>query len=192
MTKDPKGNLWLYWGTGDRLEPISMGDGSDRIYAVKDAGSALTQSNLENVSSSTYDPETSTKQGWYIVLGGHGEKVLAEPALFGGVAYFTSYIPSTGSDVCKQEAGTARLYALGYLTAASATGTDSRSVSIGSGIPTAPMISIRPGGTGTDLFVTVSTGVNWTGTRTVNPQIPMPSLSNRANILHWRDRRLNP
>jgi hypothetical protein len=189
--RDPKGNLWVYWGTGDRLEPISVGDGSDHIYAVKDTGSTLTQSNLENVSSSTYDPETSTKQGWYIVLAGQGEKVLAEPALFGGVAYFTSYIPTVGGDVCQQSLGTARVYALSYLTAASATGTDSRSVQVGYGIPTAPIVSLRPGGAVADLYVTVSSAT-YTSTRTVKAPLSLPSLANRANILYWRDIRLGP
>ena len=147
VAKDPKGNLWLYWGTGDRLEPISVGGGSERIYAVKDTGSTVTIGNLENVTSSTY-ADTDEKRGWYIILAGNGEKVLAEPVVFGGVAYFTSYIPSIGGDVCQQGQGTASLYALGYLTAASATGTGNRSIQVGYGIPTAPIVSFRPGGAG--------------------------------------------
>jgi hypothetical protein len=189
VAKDPKGNLWLYWGTGDRLEPITVGGGADRIYAVKDTGSALTLGQLENVTSTNY-ADTDDKRGWYIVLAGNGEKVLAEPAIFGGVAYFTSYIPSTGGDVCQQGQGTARLYALGYLTAASATGTGNRSISVGYGIPTAPIVSIKPGGTGTpDLYVTVSSG-DYTSTRTVKAAVSPPTQSNRANMLFWRDRRV--
>ncbi len=52
--KDPKGNFWLYWGTGDRLEPISVGGGTNSIYAVKDTGSAVTIGNLENATSTNY------------------------------------------------------------------------------------------------------------------------------------------
>ena len=187
--RDPKGNLWLFWGTGDRLEPITVGGGADRIYAVKDTGSAVTLGQLENVTSSTY-ADTDEKRGWYLVLAGNGEKVLAEPAIFGGVAYFTSYIPSTGGDVCQQGQGTANLYALGYLTAASATGTGTRSIRVGFGIPTAPIVSIKPGGTGTpDLYVTVSSG-DYTSTRTVKAAVSPPGVSNRANMLFWRDRRV--
>ena len=190
VAKDPKGNLWLYWGTGDRLEPITVGGGADRIYAVKDTGSALTLGQLENVTSSNY-ADTDEKKGWYLVLAGNGEKVLAESVIFGGVAYFTSYIPSTGGDVCQQGQGTARLYALGYLTAASATGTDNRSIQVGYGIPTAPIISLKPGGTGTpDLYVTISSGDSWTTTRTVKAAVTPASVSNRSNMLFWRDRRV--
>jgi type IV pilus assembly protein PilY1 len=187
--KDPSGNLWLYWGTGDRLEPITVGGGTNSIYAVKDTGSAVTISNLENVTSSTY-ADTDSKKGWYLNLAGNGEKVLAEPAIFGGVAFFTSYIPSTGGDVCQQGQGTARLYALGYLTAASATGTGNRSIQVGYGIPTAPIVSIKPGGTGSpDLYVTLSSG-DYTSTRTVKAAVTLPSVSNRSNMLYWRDRRV--
>ena len=185
----PKGNFWLYWGTGDRLEPISVGGGTNSIYAVKDTGSAATISNLENATSTNY-ADTDEKRGWYINLAGNGEKVLAEPAIFGGVAYFTTYIPSTGGDVCQQGQGTANLYALGYLTAASATGSGTRSIRVGYGIPTAPIISLKPGGTGSpDMYVTVSSG-DYTSTRTVKTAISPPSPSNRSNMLFWRDRRV--
>jgi type IV pilus assembly protein PilY1 len=166
-----------------------VGGGTNSIYAVKDTGSTVTGSNLENVTSSTY-ADTDDKKGWYLNLAGNGEKVLAEPVVFGGVTYFTSYIPSTGGDVCQQGQGTARLYALGYLTAASATGSGTRSISVGNGIPTAPIISLKPGGTGTpDLYVTVSSG-DYTSTRTVKAAVSPPSVSNRSNMLYWRDRRV--
>jgi hypothetical protein len=190
-SKDTKGNLWLYWGTGDRLEPISTGGGTNSIYAVMDTGGTVTRDQLSNVTGSTYT-DTGEKKGWYIILAGSGEKVLAEPAVFGGVAYFTSYIPSTGGDVCQQGQGTANLYALGYLTAASATGTGSNSIRIGYGIPTAPIISLKPGGTGSpDIYVTVSSG-DYTTTRTVKAGLSPPTPSNRANMLYWRDRRIQP
>jgi len=188
VSKDPKGNLWLFWGTGDRLEPISVGGGSERIYAVKDTGSAATLGNLENVTGSTY-ADTDEKRGWYIVLAGQGEKVLAEPVVFGGVAYFTSYIPTVGGDVCQQALGTAQVYALGYLTAASATGVGTRSIRVGYGIPTAPIVSFRPGGAAADLYVTVSSAT-YTSTKTVKTPISPPLPTNRSNILYWRDRRV--
>ncbi len=188
VAKDPKGNLWLFWGTGDRLEPISVGGGSDRIHAAKDTGSTVTLGQLENVTGSTY-ADTDEKKGWYIILAGQGEKVLAEPVVFGGVAYFTSYVPTVGGDVCQQSLGTAHLYALGYLTAASATGTGNRSIQVGYGIPTAPIVSFRPGGAVADLYVTVSSAT-YTSTKTVKTSLTPPVPSNRSNILFWRDRRI--
>ena len=165
-----------------------MGGGSERIYAVKDTGSAVTLGNLENVTGSTY-ADTDEKRGWYIILAGQGEKVLAEPVVFGGVAYFTSYIPTVGGDVCQQSLGTAHLYALGYLTAASATGTGSRRIQVGYGIPTAPIISFRPGGAAADLYVTVSSAT-YTSTKTVKTPITPSLPANRTNILYWYDRRV--
>ncbi len=123
------------------------------------------------------------------ILAGNGEKVLAEPVVFGGVAYFTSYIPTTGGDVCQQSLGTAHLYALGYLTAASATGTGNRSIQVGYGIPTAPIVSFRPGGAAADLYVTVSSAT-YTSTKTVKTSLTPPMPSNRSNMLFWRDRRV--
>ena len=35
-TRDTSGNIWLYWGTGDKAEPIVVGGGTDRLFAVKD------------------------------------------------------------------------------------------------------------------------------------------------------------
>ena len=165
-----------------------MGGGSERIHAVKDTGSAVTLGNLENVTGSTY-ADTDEKRGWYIILAGQGEKVLAEPVVFGGVAYFTSYIPTVGGDVCQQALGTAQVYALGYLTAAAATGMGTRSIRVGYGIPTAPIVSFRPGGAAADLYVTVSSAT-YTSTKTIKTSISPPLPTNRSNILYWRDRRV--
>jgi hypothetical protein len=49
---------------------------------------------------------------------------------------------------------------------------------------------MKPGGTGTpDLYVTVSSG-DYTSTRTVKAAVSPPTQSNRANMLFWRDRRV--
>ena len=37
VARDANGNLWVYWGTGDKAEPIVVGGGTDRFFAVKDA-----------------------------------------------------------------------------------------------------------------------------------------------------------
>jgi len=70
---------------------------------------------MENITSvgSTY---TGTEQGWFINLTGDGEKMLAEPTVFGGVVYFTTYTPPSASDPCAQ-GGTASLYGVDYITA---------------------------------------------------------------------------
>ena len=85
--------------------------------------------------------------------------MLAEPLVFGGVVYFTTYTPpSATSTDCTQD-GNALLYGISYTTGAGALENGDRSVTIGTGIPSAPVVSKRPGGSGVaDLYVTVSGG----------------------------------
>ena len=135
-----------------------------------------------------------------------GEKILSEPTVFGGVVYFSSYTPPAGGDPCVQ-AGTANLYGLNYVTGAGVitpvdasgnpiAGPPTRSMSVGVGIPSAAVLSLKPTGTyspGTsspaDLYMTVSGGAGSSAsTQKVNFQ--PPTLANRTNLLYWKDRRL--
>jgi len=189
-TRDASGNIWLYWGTGDKAEPIVVGGGTDRFFGVKDRtlSGTVHVSNLENVTSSTYSDDSS-KKGWYINLGGAGEKVLSDPSIFGGRVYFTTYTPASGaSDPCSQ-AGTAKLYSVNYVSSAGSLTGGSRSMTLGVGIPTAPVLSMNPYSSTPDLYVTVSGGAG-IGSNTQKANITPPSIASRTNILHWRDRRV--
>ena len=143
-----------------------------------------------------------TKPGWYINLA--NEKVLSEAAIFGGVTYFTTYGAPTGGNPCEQ-AGTGTLYGVNFTTGAGVLaqydaggqpiGAPTRSLLIGWGIPSAPVISFKPmgtlqaGGSPADLYVTVSGGAGMNvSTQRVN--FDPPTLANRTNILFWKDRRL--
>ncbi len=121
VARDVVGDIWVYWGTGDRLEPLARKEYKDGFFAVRDQGKStpMTIGNLQNISGATQQfTELDTKDGWYILLGGQGEKVLANPTVFGGVAYFTTYTPeSAGGDPCEQ-AGHARLYGISYIDGA--------------------------------------------------------------------------
>ena len=65
-----------------------------------------------------------------------------------------------------------------------------RSVVLGVGIPSAPVISLKPGSQPVpDLYVTVSGGAGM-GASTMRADINPVSPSNRTNLLYWRDRRL--
>lgn len=77
-----------------------------------------TTSNIDNPTSAnqTYD---TTKAGWRAPLAGGGEKILADPTVFGGVVYFTTYTPASGNNPCEQ-GGTASLYGVNYNTGAGA------------------------------------------------------------------------
>ena len=123
-----------------------------------------------------------------------GEKVLADVAVFGGVLYSTSFTPvGSSTDKCDQ-GGTAKLYGVNFTTGAGALVKDGEtdpvtSMEIGTGIPSAPIISLRPT-TGTpDLYVTTS-GSGLIGAQTQRAGINPPGLANRTNLLFWRDRRV--
>lgn len=207
LAKDANGDLWVYWGTGNKINPTGT-EPSGYIYGVKplackDAGgnpSPCVRSDLGNLTSvnSTFC-STSDLKGWYINLPGAAEKVLAEPVAYGNVLYVTTYTPSQGGSGCSQ-AGTARLYALNIAAsciggpggvgsgALDASGT--RSVVIGVGIPSAPIISLRPGSSSTpDIYVTTSGGGGQSA-NTARIDFNPPSLGSRTNMLYWRDRRI--
>jgi type IV pilus assembly protein PilY1 len=188
--KDQSGNLWVYWATGNKADPTSA-SAQEKFYALKDsdATSAFGINDLDNITTGTYS-DTPNKKGWYINLGGQGEKVLGEPTVFGGVVYFTTYTPSQSNSCCERS-GTAKLYGVNYTTGAGVlTEAGARSITIGSGIPSAPLISFKPGGAlPVDLYVTVSGG-GGSDASTIRVNFNPPTLSNRSNILFWRDRRV--
>jgi type IV pilus assembly protein PilY1 len=115
----------LVFGTGDREHPLNFAV-ADRLYMVKDTGGTtpLTEANLLDVTNfpqglTAADSATlEGSAGWYITLPLEGEKVLAPALVFSGIAYFTTYTPSTEADVitsCTEgNLGTARLWAVSF------------------------------------------------------------------------------
>jgi Tfp pilus tip-associated adhesin PilY1 len=191
VSKDPTGNVWVYWATGNKAEPIALGGGTDQFYAVKDVGLSGTvdMSSLENITSSNSYADDPSKRGWYIEFTGMGERCISEPAVFAGIVYFTTYTPAAaiGGDMCNN-AGTAKLYAVSYLSGAGSLTGGARSMTLGVGIPTAPVLSINPHSNTPDLYVTLSGGAG-TGATTMRANVNPPSIANRTNLIHWRDRR---
>jgi hypothetical protein len=110
--------------------------------------------------------------------------------VFGGVVYFTTYTPPTGSgDLCLQ-GGTASLYAIYFTSGNGAFGGSARSMSLGAGIASSPLISMKPGGsTIGDIYITLSGG-GGIAASTQRVNFNPPGLSNRVNILNWKDRRI--
>jgi hypothetical protein len=191
VSRDTGGNIWVYWATGNKAEPIAMGGGTDAFYAVRDAGlsGTLDSSYLENITSTSSYADDPSKKGWYIIFSGMGERCISEPAVFGGVVYFTTYTPAAalGGDMCNN-AGTAKLYAVSYITGAGSLTGGARTMTLGVGIPTAPVLSINPHSSTPDLYVTLSGGAG-TGATTMRANVNPPSIANRTNLLNWRDGR---
>ena len=166
-----------------------MGGGTDAFYAAKDIGltGTLDENYLENITSSNSYADDPAKKGWYIIFSGMGERCISEPAVFGGIVYFTTYTPAAalGGDMCNN-AGTAKLYAVNYMTGAGSLTGGTRTMTLGVGIPTAPVLSINPHSVTPDLYVTLSGGAG-TGATTMRANVNPPSIANRTNLLNWRD-----
>ncbi|MDX9714500.1 MAG: PilC/PilY family type IV pilus protein [Dissulfurispiraceae bacterium] len=186
LAKDRLGNLWVYWGTGDSTDPTTV-SASDKFFAAKDTGASLTLSDLEDITTGAYDPVTSTKTGWYIRLTRTGEKFLAEPDIYSGVVYFTTYVPASGNDPCDMT-GKSRLYGVEYITGrgafpGSTPGTTETSIELSkAGIAKTPTISEGPAGSGAStVIVTSSEDIT---------NVPVQGPLNPRSIKYWKDRRL--
>lgn len=184
VARDTSGNVWVYWGTGDKSDPTAS-NAQEKMYGVKDNDrtTIYRANDLENITTGTY---SGSGAGWYMNLSGSGQKILADPTVFGGVLYFTVYTPGDNK-VCSQ-AGTADLFGVTATTGGGIFSGSSRSITVGAGIPTAPVISFKPGGS-PDMYVTVSGGAGVTA-NTQRMNFNPPGVSNRSNVLYWRDRRV--
>ena len=188
---DDQNNLWLYFGTGDRNHPNNT-TAPNRIYGITDTpsmtnGTALTESNLVDVTSAN----NTAPQGWYIRLGTN-EKILASADVFNKVVFFSSFTP-VSTTICGST-GDAKLYAVqmstGYaaldwanggalLTTSSAT--DVRAKTIGTGIPTKPIVIV----TDSQSIVTANLLVCTTSEQC--PINPAPPPTAMRRILYWRE-----
>jgi type IV pilus assembly protein PilY1 len=137
--------------------------------------------------------------GWYFLLENEGEKMVSTPVVFDGVLWFTTYTPAPESEESEEEdpcsanagRGVARLYAVDYETGASvydfsptvetdgdgevvALGKLDRCATIGTSIPSAPVIAVLEGGP--MLYVGVEGGI---------PGRPIEDTT-VLNIYFWR------
>lgn len=161
-------------GSGDRENPCHLNT-LDEMYSIRDDHSLLpvsvpqpaswTRSDLTDVTN--FAPLDPTKKGWLLSLAS-GEKVLAESTVFAGVLYFTTFTPN--DDACVP-GGAATIYGVQYLTGAAGVdfdedGTLDRSIIIGGGIPSRPVIVISDRAAA--MFVSVGSA---------NPDAASPSTS---------------
>jgi hypothetical protein len=186
---DPLGNLWVFFGTGDRENPIEMNT-QERFYAVKDdeGGSyPYEEKDLSDVTSSNTYNQDSSKKGWYLRLA-KTEKVLAKPTVYNRLVYFTTYTYTrTSTDIC-QVGGVGKVYTVEYLSGGGATQfsdlaymegqTSDRSTEFGSGIPSAPVVTISTKGV-VSLIIGTTTGQIYSQT--------IASIPSRNEILYWRE-----
>ena len=141
---------YVFITSGDRENPCNRGT-QDEVYMIKDNHSLLpvstawTRTDLSDVTDSSL-PDVDD-YGWYLSLDA-GEKVLAEGVVFGSVYFFTTYTPN--DDPCLP-GGLAKIYGVDYRSAQAVVDMDGnsdgleRSVVIGGGIPSKPVIIVRDG-----------------------------------------------
>jgi type IV pilus assembly protein PilY1 len=181
---------WVFFGTGDRENPTDM-HSDERFYAVKDDGKGNypreeEKKDLRDVttySDITFKTPEDPLKGWYIQLA-EAEKVLAKPAVFYNLLYFTTYT-HISTDECKTT-GKATLYKVEYLSGGGAyvldyylQGTPSkRSEEIGDGIPSAPVISVNLQG---KASVTIGT----TSDKILSKETISPTTNKET--LYWRE-----
>ena len=180
-----KGYDLLFMGTGDR-ENACAASAADRIYCIKDdhGTSSFTESDLVdvtdpssavpnlNLTNGDVDSNSYYDQGWFIRLIDYsgteeleaGEKVLSQGVVFYKTYYVTTFTPN--DDPCVP-GGNAKLYAIDYLTGAAVikfTDVDgdgnndlTRSVVLGGGIPSKPVIVITS--EGQKLFISLGSTI---------------------------------
>jgi type IV pilus assembly protein PilY1 len=190
---DTSGNLWLYFGTGDRNHP-NIATTTNRFYGMKDTGQTTTLHETDLVAASTITATTTITNGWYVVLPA-SEKVLSAADVFNSVAFFSTFTPST-TVACGTGGGTAKLYAvqmtnayaaidwgtsLPYTTASPSDATKARAKTIGTGIPSKPVVIIS------DTGATVTTSVIAATTSQQLPSNPAPPPTSMRNILYWKE-----
>jgi hypothetical protein len=120
------------------------------------------------------------------------EKVLAASDVFNSVVLFTTFTPSTAA-VCGSGGGDAKLYAVNLLTGDAAIDLTTGAVltsgqsaltmakTIGTGIPSKPIVNINMSG---------NSGTPWVITGTTNQQISntqIPTVSTRR-LIGWREK----
>ncbi len=139
-----QGFVRVLFGTGkyEKAEDILNTDIMS-FYCVFDygGGETITRSELIDQTDSIYTVDEGAK-GWYFdLINDPGERVTDLATVYGGIVYFTSYVPDTG--ICGH-GGRSYLYMVDYSTGADTSGgTGARSKLLGEGIASHPVLDVQ-------------------------------------------------
>ncbi len=169
------GNLTLGFATGERANLQYAGsagvDDNNRLYVIKDdeptganaiPATPFGESSLTNITADANDTDL-TDQGFYIIAD-DGEKFVSDHLIFGGFFITTSFSPTDASaDVCNSGSGSAFVYIVsleggtGFFGSGPGTSSSGRRLSLGSGVPSDPQISVSAGSDGVDSTIVIQT-----------------------------------
>ncbi len=163
--------LWIAIGSGERANLGWIGNAAtpldnNRFYSVQDAdpwnalgvAAPLLESDLLDVSALTGCPVVSPSKGFFFTAS-EAEKFITPSEAFGSFVLTASYIPTGAASPCTS-GGSARIYGFkitcgeGLFSGTSGfAAANDRSVDIGSGLPTAPQITITTDPNGQSTIV---------------------------------------
>jgi Tfp pilus tip-associated adhesin PilY1 len=190
---DKYGIPWVYFGTGNKEDPIDATNPPERFYGVMDDGKwdypRFEENNLRDVTNLfTFSPDRTMK-GWFMKLEKTRkrlEKVLGKPTVFNKLLYFSTYLYDETSDPCSV-GGDAKLYVVEYVSGGGAfvledylqgIRPEQRSGVIGSGVASSPVITVNMKGQDTVIAGTTSGQVYSTKAH---------SPSTIKETLYWRE-----
>jgi type IV pilus assembly protein PilY1 len=190
---DKYGIPWVYFGTGNKENPIDATNPPERFYGVMDDEKwdypRVEENNLRDVTNLfTFSPDRTMK-GWFMKLEKTGkrlEKVYGKPTVFNKLLYFTTYLYDERSDPCSV-GGDAKLYVVEYVSAGGAfvledylqgIRPEQRSGVIGSGVASSPVITVNM--KGKDTVVVGTTSGQVFSTKAHSP-------STIKETLYWRE-----
>jgi len=175
----PNGAVYIYFGTGAYLEdPDMTSTGQNSFICVYDHhdGSTVSMGDLANQTSSV--GEIGGSMGWYVNLwNADGERVTNQAVVVAETVIFTSFEPS--SDPCVA-GGHSWAYQLSYQDGGipdseDMEDEDDRSVSIGEGIASYPVVDLSEGSVvvqSSDASITV---------------VPIAGIIERMRVRSWQE-----
>ncbi|MFT5783756.1 MAG: type IV pilus assembly protein PilY1 [Candidatus Krumholzibacteriia bacterium] len=145
----PNGSVYVYFGTGVYLtDDDVLATNQESFVCVFDAHSGLTHSKSDLANQSSTIQDVTNEDGWYVDLWNNdGERVTEIATVVAETVIFTSYSPT--GEACTA-GGTSWLYQLRYDTGGlsdnnESGNNDDRSVLIGEGVASYPVVDLAAG-----------------------------------------------
>jgi type IV pilus assembly protein PilY1 len=198
------GTMWLLFGSGERAntsfkglldskgDVVNTTEDNNRFYALKDGDpletwsvpqALATESLMLDVSNTQQTCADASSYRGYYFLAAEAEKFVTNIEIFVGYVFVGSYIPTEPIDPCDL-AGESGLYVFrvhcgeGFFPDAS--GDSMRKISLGTGLPTDPRITVGTDGDATNRVI-----INKQGGEIVNFEAP-PGF-NGHGMFYWRE-----